>query len=157
MKPPRERKTIGRAMRLKTHQLYPGRTANGRYHLEKWQAFLDAIGTVGHTEQKAPEPMGIEAVLKNARIRTEVAQAEKLERENALAAGKLAVKAEIARDLEKLFAELVAGMIGKCRELAPSVIVSREPADAEKMLIDGFSTLFEKLALEGIEAFAEND
>lgn len=134
--PPRERKTIQRAKRLKDHALYPGVEANGRYHIKKWEAFINALGSVGHTERKEPEPTGLLAKLKEARIRVEIAQADKLERENQQAAGLLAVKADVVRDVATLFKEVVAALSQVSRKCAPTVITVTTPAEAEKIIAD---------------------
>lgn len=135
LSPPRVRKTINRAMR---HPLAPGKTVDDKYDVEAWQKFFNENGTIGHIDEKsksrAYEPAGIEAVLKNARIRQATADAERQEMENAQARGELISRADVVTVIGKVLGDLKTALLRLPPTLAPVIVGKREPAEVQALL-----------------------
>jgi hypothetical protein len=134
--PKRRRNTIGRALLIPGN---PGRRADGSYNLLLWQAFMDKIGTVGHTDDQRrrgehPAPMGVEVELKNARIRQAVAEAEQVELRNAVSRGEVIKKSDAARDVAKAFMEVKVALLKIPSSVAPMIIAKRDAAEAQALL-----------------------
>jgi hypothetical protein len=131
--PIRERRTISRALLLEG---CPGRTPDNRYHVARWQRFLDKIGTVGHTDDPAQKglPAGIEGELKKERVRRERAEAERVERENAVAAGMLIRRDEAGDAIATALAALKTELLRLPGVLAPLVVGAPDPARAEVLI-----------------------
>lgn len=154
--PPRERKTLQRAMRRPD---LPGdckRKADGRYDVAAWQRWLDAAGAVGHTEAAPkPEPLGIEAQIKTERLRGERLANERIEIANNLARGVSILKADAIRDVADLFAQLKREVFGVIDEVAPLVIAKPNPAEARVYMRERFAVAFRKLSTAGVKAFTD--
>ena len=154
--PPRERKTLQRAMRRTD---LPGdckRKADGRYDVAAWQRWLDTVGTVGHTDaEPKAEPLGIDAQIKAERLRGERLNNEKVEIANALLRGVSILKADAIRDVAELFAQLKREVFGVIDEVAPLVISKPNPAEARVYMRERFSVAFRKLSTGGVKAFTE--
>jgi hypothetical protein len=138
LRPTRVRKTINRAMR---HPNAPGKTVDDRYDVAAWQKFFDEQGTVGHIDERqregrSSEPAGIEAVLKNARIRQATADAERQEMENQEARGELVRKSEVVTAVAKVFADLKTVLLRIPPQLAPVIVAKREPAEIQALLAE---------------------
>lgn len=154
--PPRERKTLQRAMRRADLPPACKRTADGRYDVPAWQAWLDSVGTVGHTENKpdTPEPMGIEAQLKAERLRGEKLANEKVEIANALARGASILRADALRDVADLFAQVKQDVFKTIDEVSTLVITKPNPSEARVYLRERFSRALVKLSAPAVKTLA---
>ena len=153
--PPRERKTLQRALRHLSLPAACKRKADGRYDVAAWQSFLDAIGTVGHTEDRAtPAPAGVEAQLKQEKIGLARADREAKERENALAAGKLFNTEDAARELGELLATVKTEFL-KVAACAPLVRSKPDDASAEEYLRKEISVVLMALSESRVPSVAQ--
>lgn len=161
LQPPRERKSIQRALARVPQPgepPCPGRTPDGRYHVARWQSYLAAIGTIGHTaaeKKPPPEPAGIEAELKRERIGRERAERLKLERENAVAEGTLIIKRVAGDDVSTALAQLKNELLKLPSILAPTVIAFTNPVDAELFIRGEINKSLRLLATPKIRAITD--
>lgn len=153
--PPRERKTLQRALRHLSLPAACKRKADGRYDVAAWQSFFDAVGTVGHTEDRATQaPAGVEAQLKQEKIGLARADREAKERENALASGKLFNTEAAARELGELLA-LVKTELLKVAACAPLVRSKPDDASAEEYLRKEISAVLVALSESRVPSVAQ--
>lgn len=151
LNPQRDRRTIQRAL---AHAKCPGRAANGRYFVPAWQKFFDDYGTVGHLDDPGRstkgEPAGIERKLKEARIRTELADAERRERENRRAMGLLIEKQKATDDVARLFSEVKRRLMRLPSQVAPMIVAKRDKVAAAELLTERLTKILQDLVVENV-------
>ncbi|MDR1282399.1 MAG: hypothetical protein LBK99_16495 [Opitutaceae bacterium] len=128
--PPRERAYIKRSMKLPG---CPGRTADGRYNIAAWQAWLETVGPVGQTETGGGAAARIPAQMRKLEEQALLLEVQRKtkEWEFEVKKGRYILREEAVNDAAKKFSEVRQALLQLPGILAPSVIASPDIPSAE--------------------------